>query len=301
MTILRGLAALLLAAALMAVAAGMPQPRAAVAAEGYQVLAADFHNHSFPGDWATLAPWDVMYEAQRSHLDVVALTSHNHVWAGLLGRFLARGFDAPLILAGEEIVRPAPHYHLLAIGIHSSIDSRMSAGDAIDEIHRQGGVAIAAHPIHAYSSNYDAAARPRLDGAEVLHPVAYEDEKLAGELREFYSSGNFAAIGDSDYRGLGAAGICRTLVFVRERTEQGVLDAIRERHTVVFGQGRYYGDPQLIELVKRQPSLLIDVPDPRAVNGYSAFSRIAGGVGLFMLILLGPGGLRPRRWPISAA
>jgi hypothetical protein len=260
--------------------------------DGYQILAADFHNHSFPGDWATLAPWDVIFEARRENLDVIALTSHNHVWAGQLGHWMAHFIGAPLVIEGEEIVGPAPHYHLLAIGIHSTIDWRKSAADAIDEIHRQGGVAIAAHPVGAFSLGYDSAAMMQLDGAEVLHPMVYQIDRWAAELRDFYSSGTYAAIGDSDYRGLGQAGICRTFIFVRGRSERGVLDAIRERHTVVYGQGRYYGDPKLIELAK-QRQLSLDAEGP-FVNRFSAFRRIAGGLGLCMMILLGPTGFRRR-------
>jgi hypothetical protein len=286
---LHWLAAWLIAAGLIAGAADVPERRTPATAGGYVVLEADFHNHSFPGDWSTIAPWDVILEARRAHLDVIALTGHNHVWSGALGHWLSRYLDTPIVLEGEEIVGPPPHYHLLGIGIHSTIGWRASAAEAVDEIHRQGGVAIAAHPIRAYSRSYDAAARQRLDGAEVLHPVVYERARLGDELRDFYSQGNYAAIGDSDYRGIGPAGICRTLIFARERSERGVLEAIRERHTVVYGQGRYYGDPALIELAKQQPSL-IDDPDGRESNAILGARRIVGGLGLGLAVILGPTG-----------
>jgi hypothetical protein len=296
MMTLRWIAILLIAAALITGAlTATPQRRSAASVDGYQILAADFHNHSFPGDWATLAPWDVILEAKRANLDVIALTSHNHVWSGRLGQWLARYLDGPLVIVGEEIVGPAPHYHLLAIGIHSTIDSRISAARAIDEIHRQAGVAIAAHPVLAFLPSYDAAARQLLDGAEVLHPLVYDDESLAAQLRDFYASGTYAAVGDSDYRGLGQAGICRTFIFARERTEQGVLNAIRERHTVVYGQGGYYGDPQLIELAKRRQLSLESDADGGDAGKFSTLPKIAGGFGLSMLILLGPAGFRRRR------
>jgi hypothetical protein len=39
--------------------------------------------------------------------------------------------------------------HLLAIGIQSSIDKRLPVKKQVEEIHRQGGIAIAAHPFRS--------------------------------------------------------------------------------------------------------------------------------------------------------
>jgi len=73
----------------------------------------------------------------------------------------------PIVLVGEEI--HSIRYHVLAIGIRDSIAWRQSASSAIDEVHRQNGVAIAAHPTRSYSE-YDAEAMRKLDAAEVVHP-----------------------------------------------------------------------------------------------------------------------------------
>jgi hypothetical protein len=59
---------------------------------------------------------------------------------------------------------------------------------------------------------YDARAREKLDGAEVVHPVALRSEEYAAQLRQFYGSAHLAAFGDSDFHGLGPIGACRTWV-----------------------------------------------------------------------------------------
>ena len=41
--------------------------------------------------------------------------------------------------------------HLLAIGIQSSIDKHLPLKKQVEEIHRQGGIAIAAHPFRSRS------------------------------------------------------------------------------------------------------------------------------------------------------
>jgi predicted metal-dependent phosphoesterase TrpH len=214
---------------------------------GYHVLAADFHVHSFPLSWATLAPWDIVTEAQRQHLDVIAIVGHNYVWASKVGRWFSHWWGGPLVITGEEIV--SSRYHLLAIGIHSTIDWKQTAESAIEQVHRQGGVAIAAHPVASYWPAYGVKAMQALDGAEILHPIAYENDDFAAQLQQFYGRTRLTAMGDSDFHGLGPVGLCRTYIFVEAETEQGVLDAIRHGRTVVYDRaGRAYGDPVLTRL-----------------------------------------------------
>jgi hypothetical protein len=247
---------------------------------GYRVLSGDFHVHSFPLSWSTLSPWDTVIEAQRQGLDVIAMTPHNHTWVAKAGRWYATVAGGPIVMAGEEIV--SARYHLLAVGIQRTIGWNQPAGSDIDEIHNQGGIAIAAHPTMHYWPAYDAQAREKLDGAEVVHPVALGNQEYAAQLRHFYESAHLTAFGDSDFHGLGPIGVCRTYVFTREATEQGVLDAIRAGRIVVYDRGRAYGDPELIQLAAvdgRLPRL-----DPAALStGLSVMlSRIAGIAGLLL-------------------
>jgi|GEM_PF-6599254 len=52
----------------------------------------------------------------------------------------------------------------------------------------------------------------------------------------------------SAYLGCSEMGVCRTDVFVRERTEPDVLEALREGRTIVYDRERVFGDPRLIRL-----------------------------------------------------
>ncbi|HXM45415.1 MAG TPA: PHP-associated domain-containing protein [Bryobacteraceae bacterium] len=285
MTALRWIAACLLLASLTAGTIADTRPaHAHLILGGYYVMAVDFHVHSFPLSWATLAPWDTVPEAGRQGLDAIAIVGHNHVWVSKAGRAFARMAGGPLVLTGEEIV--SARYHLLAVGIDSTIDWRQPAARAIEQIHRQEGVAIAAHPLAQYWPAYDAQTRRALDGAEVLHPIAYGSGELAAQLRQFYNSAPLTAIGDSDYHGLGPIGLCRTYVFTREESQSGILDAVRRGRTVVYARaGRAYGDPALISLAAADGRL------PRIASGaasgvspaagfLNAFSRVAGILGL---------------------
>ncbi len=254
---------------------------------GYYVLAADFHIHSFPLSWGVLSPWDTVMEARRQGLDVIAMTPHNHTWVAKVAQWFSTLSGGPIVLVGEEIHSSALGYHLLAVGIKNTIGWRTTANSAIDEVHRQGGIAIAAHPIEAYAA-YDAEAIRKLDGAEVVHPIGLRSEVFASQLRQFFSRRPMTAIGDTDYHlgplspNLGEMGLCRTYVFVQERTEKGVLDALREGRTVVYDLEHIYGDTAMIQLAAQDGRL-----SRLALHGVEHdFSRLFSGI-LGVLGLLG--------------
>jgi hypothetical protein len=130
----------------------------------------------------------------------------------------------------------------------------------IDEVHAQGSVAIVAHPYEDYWPAYDVAALQKLDGAEVVRPEAQHVERMASQLREFFRRAPLTVIGDTDYHGLAPLGYSRTYVFARTRTDQGVLDAVREGRTVVYDRERAYGDLGLIQLALDSGGLPSAVP-----------------------------------------
>ena len=280
---MKAAAALFFVAAVAGLLAPRPQIETPSRLCEYRVLAGDFHIHMFPLDDTALAPWDVVLEARRRGLDVIALTGHNQVWTARVGRWFARLTGGPLVLVGEEII--TPNYDMIAVGIEHNVDWHGTAAESVAAIHRQGGVAIAAHPLRSYWPAYDAAAMAGLDGAEVLHPMAFVGPEFAAELREFYGRKPLTAIGSSDFHGTSYPGFSRTYVFVREVSERAVLDALRARHTVAVDRdGRSYGDAELIRLA--------DGRLPRSgvvagAGGWSGLSRAAALAGMLAALLFG--------------
>lgn len=71
-------------------------------------------------------------------------------------------------------------------------------------------------------------------------------------IREFFGrSPRLAAIGSTDYHGLGPLGYSRTSIFARERSEQGVIEAVRARRTVAYDRERVYGDAEMTRSPRR--------------------------------------------------
>jgi hypothetical protein len=143
----------------------------------------------------------------------------------------------------------------------------------------------------------------RLDGAEICHPMIYAVESAQGDLERFAARAPLAAIGSSDFHGLGPMGLCRTYVFVRDpSTSSGstrassmndasaaILDAVRARRTVVYGRdGRAYGDPTLVRLADEDGRLRSAAPPSSRGGWLDWFSRIGGVVGLVGAIAFGP-------------
>ena len=245
---------LLVAGAIIGSVADRTPARPALRAGDYWLLSGDFHVHASPDDGA-LAPWMLRDEAARAALDVIAVTNHNQSFTGRLASRVGEAGDGPLMLAGEEITNP--RYHMIAVGIERTVNgARLSAADAIADVHAQGGVAIAAHPSRGFHGYDEDSVVAMLDGAEAMHSDVHRDATFRADLEAFYARARrvnprIAAIGSSDFHVMPPLiGRCRTYLFVRERTKAGVLDAIRSGRTLaVDGDGRLQGDPSLVQLL----------------------------------------------------
>jgi hypothetical protein len=273
------------------IAAGttMGKPPAAVSGQtdGYTVLAADLHVHSFFGD-GVLAPWEIVREARFRGLDVIAITNHNQLLGARIGAWSARGHDRPLVLVGEEVT--APRFHMTAVGVSRSADWHWSREEAIASVHAQGGVAIAAHPDKRSWGAADQAALRAIDGFEIGGPFPEEGNPWdGGWAREFFHAvaginGNLAPIGATDFHFVRSLGLCRTYILSIGFSQPAVLDAIRQARTVSRdGDGLFYGDPALVRIVEKHLARLPG--EPRAAR-WRSLAAVAALAGLAVLVLV---------------
>jgi hypothetical protein len=199
-------------------------------------------------------------------------------WSQLVG--------GPMVLRGEEIT--SSKFHLIAVGIEDTVSPNQPLRDVIADVHRQRGVAIAAHPVKRYWAAYEPVVH-ELDGAEVMHPLAYSGGFPGWkweDLKSFWTqTPGLMAIGSSDYHWGSHLGLCRTYVFVTEPvTEDAVMTALRERRTVVIDrEGRHYGaHAELVSAMEQEPIA------PRAVDyryvGEGPGDRILRAIGFLGLV-----------------
>ena len=273
----------LIAAALVAgTIADRRVPLEPVTLGGYRVLAVDFHTHSSMWSDGGFTPWGLVLEARHQGLDAIAVTGHNELFDSRLARRFARAIGGlPIVISGEE-VWAGQRFHLIAAGITDVVDFQQSAAHAIEDVHRQGGIAIAAHPFARFSPSWDDAAVRALDGGEICHPEIFGRADGQARLEAFAARHPMAAVGASDFHGFGPMGTCRTYVFVTDASEQGILVAVRAHRTVVFGMGDHvYGDPALLQYA---PKLRDRAPSSESrgtvLDWVSRIAAVAGFAGL---------------------
>ncbi len=260
-----------------------PAVRAPVVLGGYRVIAADFHVHSSTWSDGALTPFGLVLDAERQGLDAIAITGHNEIVDGRAGRWFSRAIGGPTVLLGQEVLNH--DHHVIAVGITEVIDWRKRVADQVDDVHRQGGVAIAAHPTRGFSPAYDAFAVARLDGAEICHPLIYRSDDDQRAFEAFAERAPLAAIGSSDFHGFGRMGLCRTFVFARDDSADAIVDALRRHQTVVYGRGgKAYGDPGLIALAATRPDLRESATVDPSPGLLDWVSRVSGLIGLALLL-----------------
>lgn len=127
---------------------------------------ADLHIHALNDGKAT--PEEIVdYVSSKTDLDIIAIADHDEIDAAYEARKIAKqkGYRFEVIIA-EEVT--AKEGHILALFIKERIKPGMSAKETIDEIHRQKGLAIAAHPL------FQTKFKPSMDGVGLINLLKEE-------------------------------------------------------------------------------------------------------------------------------
>jgi predicted metal-dependent phosphoesterase TrpH len=105
---------------------------------------ADLHLHTRYSDgWPS--PPAVVEAAGNLGLDIIAITDHDTIEGALrAAEYASRLARAPSVIVGEEV--SSRDGHILGLFLQGRVRPGMSARATVDAIHRQGGVAVAAHP-----------------------------------------------------------------------------------------------------------------------------------------------------------
>lgn len=105
---------------------------------------ADLHLHtSFSDGWPS--PEAVIEHVTRATaLDVIAVTDHDTIEGALRAADHSARVGGVEVIVGEEV--SSRQGHILGLFLERRVPPGLSASATVDEIHRQGGLAIAAHP-----------------------------------------------------------------------------------------------------------------------------------------------------------
>jgi hypothetical protein len=199
----------------------------------------DVHLHTVHSDGRRL-PAEAAADARAAGLDFIVSTEHNSSSAaGIWGAYA--GPDL-LIIDGEEITTRNGHYTALGLPAGTWIDWRYRAVDGalarfVDDIHRAGGLAVAAHPREQCVGCGWKFGYAGMDAVEVWNgPWSADDEAVLAGWDNLLVAGArtgawLPAVGGSDaHREPEAIGLPHCVVHATELTRRAILDGVRSGH-----------------------------------------------------------------------
>jgi predicted metal-dependent phosphoesterase TrpH len=219
---------------------------------------ADLHIHSRYGDGMATVPELLRHIEECTDIDVVAFTEHDTMRASDEARDLhARGRYRFDLVPGAEVT--TLDGHLLALFVEEPVPSFRRMEETLVAIHRQGGLAVAPHPLSWLTRSVNERVLARVaaidndgvcfDGLEELNgsPAGHVASAKARRLnRERF---RLAAIGASDAHFLASVG-CAHTVFAGDSADD--LRRAIEAKTTTTGTGR---PPGLADLGYRNLAL----------------------------------------------
>jgi predicted metal-dependent phosphoesterase TrpH len=203
---------------------------------------ADLHIHTAHADGLDSAEAIVDWAETQTDLDLIAITDHDEVAAGLRAReyALRRGYRVGVVPGVEITTRGG---HLLALGVERPFRMLRPLEESVDEVRAAGGICIAPHPYSWLTTSIGERGLRRLlpeygeaklDGIEVWNPslagkVAHERTKVENALRW-----GLAEVGGSDAHAASFVGSAYTAF--PGRTWDDFRRALLERTTRAYGR-----------------------------------------------------------------
>ncbi|SHF88431.1 hypothetical protein SAMN05444274_11185 [Mariniphaga anaerophila] len=244
--------------------------------EGYETLKCDFHIHTIFSD-GQVWPGMRVNEAWNDGLDAIAITDHieYHPNKSIVNSDLNTSNEMALkqgneigmlVIKGTEITRSKPLGHINALFVQDANKIEVANElDAIDEAVKQGAYLIWNHPgwpndtSTLYPIHKELIAKKKLHGAEVFNSWEYYPKVL--DWCNEYGLAYFANT-DLHYT---SANMYRekfqrpmTLVFVEERSVEGIKEALFDGRTVAYFNKHLAGSEKYIKsLIKKSLSVKV--------------------------------------------
>jgi predicted metal-dependent phosphoesterase TrpH len=204
---------------------------------------ADLQLHSNLGDGLSSIE-AILDSAERTGLDVIALTDHDDIRGAFALRELAARRSSPVaVVPGVEVTTRSGH--LLALWIEDDVPMFSSLAQALLRIHQAGGVAIVPHPLSYLTFSIGEGALRQLaaygDDARMVDAIEVRNPSYAGRVRASRAAWlnthvlRIAETGSSDAHHAALVGTCWTEF--PGRTPDDLRIALRRHATRADGRG----------------------------------------------------------------
>jgi len=203
---------------------------------GPLVLRVELHTHTKRSHDGR-DPVDLLLgQAAAVGLDAMAVTDHDDIEASLEAAELAPDYGL-VGIPGTEVTSEAGH--VLALGVHESIDRGLPFLETLDRIHAAGGIAVVPHPFQKSRSGVGAyVSHAELASADALE--VYNSRLLTGRgnrrAKAFAVEHGLPMTAGSDAHISEMVGQAVTRIDTDERSVEAITDAIRAGRTVVEGR-----------------------------------------------------------------
>src|SRR5436309_13570228 len=138
---------------------------------GPQLMKFDLHMHTIRhSPDSEMDPLVLVRRAQEIGLDGVVITEHDWLWTEDELEELRAAAPGLVVLAGIEVSAREGHFLNYGVSNPFAVSRGIGVAELCDEVHRQGGAIVAAHPFR-WGQPFDRILReqrPELDGMELM-------------------------------------------------------------------------------------------------------------------------------------
>lgn len=193
----------------------------------------DLHIHTsrYSPD-SVIDPFQLVRRAVELGLSGIVITEHDALWSEEELDELRAAAPELVVLGGCEVSGRQGHVLVYGISDLTKLAPGVGWAELCDEVHRQGGVAVAAHP-NRFGQDFDAClARTcaQLDGIEVMSKNM--DHELRHRTAQILKANPlFTTLGNSDAHEIHQLATCVTDFDAEIRNSGDLVAAIRERKT----------------------------------------------------------------------
>ncbi len=225
-------------------------------------------------------PEEILKHAKRLGIGAAGITDHDEIDGSLLAKKLEKKYGV-VVITGQEVTTRSGH--VLALGTTEWIRPRMTVQETIDEIHKQGGIAVAPHPFDIYNKGIKEKALlcDAMEGFNSLNVDRVSNTKAY----RFGKIHNMVMIAGSDAHCIEMMN--RGIISVKADDMDGVLRAIK-KGSVIIEKADYHSAKIIKDWSARRLKLSYDQVLAYINQNYSWPKRVVGR-NLLSLINMYPG------------
>ncbi len=183
-------------------------------------IKADLHVHTTYSNDSLITPKDLVYYSKKNGLNAVAVTDHNKLHSA---QKIAKETDF-LIIPGMEV--SSSEGHIVALNIQEPIPKGFTARETVEQIHRQGGVAIACHPFVRFKGCLRERVCETFDAIEIINARAVPYQNSVKKAQETAERLKLSRVGGTDAHYGPQIGFGHTKIETAEPSVEAICKAI---------------------------------------------------------------------------